>query len=82
MKAGYRQMEVELETAKARLKDIMLYHDITSVGNIRMSISKQTSYDIVRAQKDGIDMTPYQTVTEVPRITMSKPQKPKSKRSA
>lgn len=48
----------------------MLYHDITSVEGVRMSIGRQMSYDVIRAQKDGIDMTPYLTVTEVPRITI------------
>lgn len=71
-KATFRQEEIELETTKQRLKDIMLYRDITGIGNIKMSISKRVSVDVERAEQDGLDLSKYITVTNIPTINVVK----------
>ncbi len=66
---------MELESTKARLKDVMLYHDLTAIGPVKMKVQRRVSYDTARAEKDGIDLEPYMVVTEVPMLTFTKPLK-------
>ena len=68
-------MEMELESTKARLKDVMLYHDISAIGPVKMKVQRRVSYDTMRAKKDGIDLEPYTVITEVPMLTFTKPLK-------
>lgn len=68
IKSSYRRMEVDLESKKARLKDLMLYHGITGIGNITMRIQNRVSYDYASMERDGLDIAPYRAITEVPTI--------------
>ena len=62
-----------MESTKARLKDVMLYHDLTAIGPVKMKVQRRVSYDTTRAKKDGIDLEPYTVITEVPMLTFTKP---------
>ena len=74
IKASYRRTEIDFEARKARIKDLMLYHGLSQIGDIVMRVQNRASYDYARAEKDGIDLSPYRTVTEVATITVRNPK--------
>lgn len=71
-KTAFKQEEIEFETLKARLKDIMLQGNVTGIGDVYIKIQNRISYDISQAIRDGVDMEKYAITTETPSIYFKK----------